>query len=171
MMEKVRLDTWPLMPRGIQEIRDYSITDMNGSIIALGKTQWAVLDTDTGSLVKIQELFDDDWDLETEAVLDEPFARVAEDTSDCEEAGKYAIRSVDIDLGGHMNNAAYVRALFSVFTTEQLGQMKITDCEVCYKHSCYEGDTLTFFKRSMSDSLEIIGKNDKGQTAILAVLK
>jgi acyl-ACP thioesterase len=171
MMEKVRLDTWPLMPRGIQEIRDYSITDMNGSIIALGKTQWAVLDTDTGSLVKIQELFDDDWDLETEAVLDEPFARVAEDTSDCEEAGKYEIRSIDIDLGGHMNNAAYVKALFSIFTTSELDAMKITDCEICYKHSCYEGDTLTFYKRQRDNAIEMIGKTGDGETAMLAVLK
>ena len=70
-----------------------------------------------------------------------------------------------------MNNAAYVRALFSIFTTSELDEMKITDCEVCYKHSCYEGDVLTFYKREREDAIEMIGKNGGGETAILAVLK
>ena len=130
-----------------------------------------MLDTEKGSLVKIDEVFSDDWELETETVLDEPFARVKEDTSDCEEAGKYEIRSIDIDLGGHMNNAAYVRALFSIFTTSELDAIKITDCEICYKHSCYEGDTLTFYKRQRDNAIEMIGKTGDGETAILAVLK
>jgi acyl-ACP thioesterase len=171
MMEKVVLNTWPLKPKGVQEIRDYSIEDQDGNAIAYGKTQWAVLDTEKGSLVKIDEVFSDDWELETETVLDEPFARVKEDISDCEEAGKYEIRSIDIDLGGHMNNAAYVKALFSIFTTSELDAMKITDCEICYKHSCYEGDTLTFYKRQRDNAIEMIGKTGDGETAMLAVLK
>ena len=171
MMEKVVLNTWPLKPKGVQEIRDYSIEDQDGNAIAYGKTQWAVLDTEKGSLVKIDEVFSDDWELETETVLDEPFARVKEDISDCEEAGKYEIRSIDIDLGGHMNNAAYVRAMFSIFTTSELDAMKITDCEICYKHSCYEGDTLAFYKRQKDNAIEMIGKTGDGETAILAVLK
>ena len=170
MMEKVILSTWPLKPREIQEIRDYSITDTGGNVLALGKTQWAVLDTDTGSLIKIEELFDADWELETEKVLDEPFARISEDITDCEEAGTYVIRSVDIDLGGHMNNAAYVRALFAAFTTKELDELRINDCEVCYKKSCYEGDALKFFRRKTDSGYEVIVKGNGGETAILAKL-
>jgi acyl-ACP thioesterase len=70
-----------------------------------------------------------------------------------------------------MNNAAYVRAMFSIFTTSELDAMKITDCEICYKHSCYEGDTLSFYKRQRDNAIEMIGKTGDGETAILAVLK
>ena len=69
MMEKVVLNTWPLKPKGVQEIRDYSIEDQDGNAIAYGKTQWAVLDTEKGSLVKIDEVFSDNWDLETETAI------------------------------------------------------------------------------------------------------
>ena len=130
-----------------------------------------MLDTDTGSLVKVGELFNDEWELETEAVLDEPFSRISEDTADCEEIGSYAIRSVDIDLGGHMNNVAYVRALFGVFSSEELDKMNITDCEICYKNSCYERDVLTFCRRDTEEGIEIVAKNNEGSTAILAKLK
>lgn len=171
LMEKVVLNTWPLSPRGIQEIRDYSITDTDGNVLALGKTQWAVLDMKTGSLIKIEDIFDEEWELDDFAVLSEPFARINDDISYYEEAGKYEIRSIDIDLGGHMNNAAYVRALFSIFTTGELDKMNISDCEICYKNSCYEGDVLTFYKKDNEGCIDIVALNREGKTAILARLK
>lgn len=168
MMENVMLSTWPLMPRGVQEIRDYSISSADGKVIAFGKTQWAVLDTKTGSLVKIQDLFDEEWELETDAVLDEPFARVSEDVTDCEEIGTYKVRSNDIDLGGHMNNVAYVRALMNAFGTAELDAMKISDMEICYKNSCFEGDILTFYRRNTDGGIETVVKRADGSTAVLA---
>ncbi len=167
MMETVRLSTWPLKPRGVQEIRDYSIHSQKGEVMLEGKTQWAMMDMKSGGLVKIQDVFPDDLDLIDEAVLNESFARISEDVSDCTEYAEYKVRSVDIDLGGHMNNTAYVKALFGTFSTEELDKMNICDCEICYKNPCFEGDVLKFFKRTTEKGMEIVVRsNDK--TAILA---
>lgn len=171
MMQDIILETWPLKPRGVQEIRDYRIKDSEGNLIAEGKTQWAMMNMKTGGLVKFDEFFPSGIDFVEESVLDEPFARISEDISDCAEFSSYSIRSVDIDLGGHMNNVAYVRALFGAFDSKELDEMKIRDCEICYKHSCYEGDKLTFYKRKTGSGLEIVVKNSGGETAIMALLR
>ncbi len=170
MEQNIVVETWPLKPRGIQEIRDYRIRSESGELLAEGKTQWAMLDTRSGELIRMEELFPDDFEFVEEKVLDDPFLRVREDVSDCEEAGSYVVRSVDIDLGGHMNNSAYVRALFGAFSTGELDAMKINDCEVSFKKTCYEGDLLRFFKRTTDKGTEVVVKNNS-ETAIIAVFR
>ena len=170
MEQNIVIETWPLRPRGIQEIRDYRIRSESGEVLAEGKTQWAMLDTGSGELIRMEELFPEDFEFVEEKVLDEPFLRITDDVSDCEEIGSYTVRSVDIDLGGHMNNSAYVRALFGAFSTGELDDMKIHDCEVCFKKTCYEGDVLKFFKRITDKGTEVVVKNNN-ETAILAVFR
>lgn len=171
MMQEVNIETWPLKPRSVQEIRDYRITDDNGFVFAEGKTQWAMLDMKNGGLIKFDTFFPTDIDFVEEAVLDEPFGRISDDVSDCEEYASYKVGSSDIDLGGHMNNVAYVKALFGTFSTKELDELKIKDCEVCYKNSCYEGDDLVFYRRAKNSHLEIVVKNQRGEVAILAKLQ
>lgn len=171
MMKEVNIETWPLKPRSIQEIRDYRITDDTGFVYAEGKTQWAMLDLKTGGLIKFDKFFPMDIDFVDEPVLEEPFAKISEDITDCEEYASYKVRSSDIDLGGHMNNAAYVKALFGTFSTKELNELKIKDCEVCFKNSCYEGDELVFYRRAKDGHLEIVVKNQKDEVVILAELQ
>ena len=170
MEQNIVIETWPLRPRGIQEIRDYRIRSESGEILVEGKTQWAMLDTRSGELIRMEELFPEDFEFAEEKVLDDPFLRVRDDVSDCEEFGSYTVRSVDIDLGGHMNNSAYVRALFGAFSTAELDAMKIKDCEVSFKKTCYEGDVLRFFKRTTDKGTEVVVKNNS-ETAIIAVFR
>ncbi len=171
MLQNVRVNTWPNKPRGVQTIRNYTITTPEGEVMAEGKTQWTVLNTKTGSLVRIDDVFPSGLDLLEDCVIDEPFTRMDEDIKGLEAYETYKVRSVDIDLGGHMNNVAYVRALFGTFSSKELDEMKISDCEVCYKHPCYEGDILIFYRKNKPDGTEIIVKNREGATVILAKLR
>ncbi len=171
MMQNVILETWPHEPRGAQDIRDYRIKSVSGDVLVEGKTQWAVLNTKTGSLVKVGDIFPEGFTQYEETMLPEPFARISENVADCEEYASYKVRSVDIDLGGHMNNVAYVRALFGTFTSKELDALDIKDCEICYKQSCYEGDVLKYYKRVLDDGMEVIVLNEDSRAVILAKLR
>ena len=61
----------------------------------------------------------------------------------------YEVRSTDIDVGHHMNNTAYIRALLSSFSNEALRAMDVHDIDVVYRTSCYEGETLDFYKKPL----------------------
>lgn len=88
--------------------------------------------------------------------LAEPYARIAEDFSGCEIIDTYKVKSTDIDVGQHLNNAAYARILFGAFSCEELAAMDIHDAEIAFRSPCYESDDLTLYKRPCDDgSLEI----------------
>ena len=56
MSERVQGQTWPVKPTSLRSDRCYRLLDGNG-IIAEGRTEWAVMDMNTGRLANLKELF------------------------------------------------------------------------------------------------------------------
>lgn len=154
MLKKVVLETWPAVPGRVRCDRYYTI--MNGNDIAAeGKTEWAIINMSTNRLAKLSEVYPPDFEYVNKCVCDGAFMRVKEDFAGCEEIGQYVIRSTDIDVGQHMNNAAYIRAVFGVFSCEQRAKMNIKEVEAAFKSQCYEGDVLSIRRRETEDGFEI----------------
>lgn len=167
MMDEVSANTWIQAPERASCERDFSITVHNKDngeeeILAYGRSIWAVISRDTGRLVHMKGLYPElDFNV---AVPDErPFVKLSRKFEEAEEIGKYTIRSVDIDLGGHMNNVNYVRAMLGCFTTQELKEMNISEVELNFISQSYEGETLTFLKKVVDGGLEIgaAGPDDK----------
>ena len=51
------------------------------------------------------------------------------------------MRPSDVDMGHHMNNTAYVRALLDTFTVEELLALRPAEFEICFRQACFGGDT------------------------------
>ena len=99
------------------------------------------------------------------------FTKIGRDFADAESIGEYTIRSVDIDLGGHMNNVNYIRAMLGCFDSGQIESMDIHDIEVQYISQSYEGEALDFRIRLMPDGTREIGAVKKdGKAAFIARL-
>ena len=146
--------TWPEAPGKIRTNRYYTLSDTSG-VLAEGKTEWAIIDIASGRPVKLSEIYPENMKHPEEKVCDQPFARVKDDFEDCDILGTYTIRSTDIDIGQHMNNVAYIRALFGAFTCKELENLNITDIDIAFKSQCYEGENLTLLKRKVDNGLEI----------------
>ena len=84
---------------------------------------------------------------------------------------EYTVRSVDIDFEGHMNNVAYIRALFGLFSRKELEEMAPSEIELQYKVSCYEGDRLLWYRQKMDDALEICAKFENGTAVFFARIR
>ena len=164
MLTDVKAETWPEAPGKIRTNRYYSLSD-NCGILAEGKTEWAIINLDIGRPVKLSEVYPENIEYLEETVCDTPFARVNDDFTDCEEIGKYTVCSNDIDIGQHMNNVAYIRALFSMFSCKELEKMKITYIDISFRLQCYEGDTLTICKRNTESATEFGFINKDGKAA------
>ena len=87
---------------------------------------------------------------------------------DAEEAGQYTIRSVDIDLAGHMNNVNYVRAMLGCYDSAELKKMDIKEIELNYISQSYEGNTLRFVTRQAEDGLEVGAIGPEGKAVFAA---
>ena len=167
MLESAEITTFPEDPGKLRCNRDY-VLSQNGKILIEGKTEWAILETQTGKLHTASDIFPGDLTPEAKPVWDEPFSRISDDFSAAEAFGTYTVQSTDIDLGGHMNNAAYIRAIASLYPCEQWNAMEIREMEAVYRAPCFEGDLLRVYRRQAENITDLRMANAEDQTVLLA---
>lgn len=139
-------ETWPEAPGRARCIRYYSLSDSEGNLFE-GKTEWAIINIESGRPQKLSEVYPEGIVHLPDTVCNEDFHRISDNFEGCELLGKYTVRSTDIDIGQHMNNAKYIHALFGLFSTKELETMNITDVEINFRSQSYEGDELSAFIR------------------------
>ena len=166
MMEQVRMRTWPEQPGKLRCNRSYQMLH-GDSILLSGKTEWAVIDLGSKLPVPVSGVYPSELQFDAGTAAPEPFARIQDDFQNSESIAEYRVRSTDIDLGGHMNNAAYLRAMFGCFPCAALHDMKIGTIDVAFRRPCFEGEVLMLqLKSDVSFSDLRFAKKD-GSTALL----
>ncbi len=170
LMERVTVATWSQQYQRVHCERSYSLTGADGELLAAGKTDWAVIEIAAGQLHELDDVFPGGLDFSRPPLIAEPFARINKDFTDAAPLGSYTVRSVDIDFGGHMNNAAYVYALLGLIPLAKLKEMRLNEIDVSFVASCFEGETLTAVQREVADGWEIGLLKADGKPALLAKL-
>lgn len=167
--EDLVLSTWIQKPDRASTERDCSLTK-GDELLVYSRCIWAALRRDNGRIAQMSSFYPDS-DFDIPRPDEEPFARTGKDFSEAEEIGRYTIRSVDIDRGGHMNNVNYVRAFLGCFSCSELEEMTISGLDMQFLHQSYEGETLRFVKRSSnSGTAEIGALNSEGKAVFTAAL-
>ncbi len=69
-----------------------------------------------------------------------------------------------------MNNAAYLRAMFSIFSNEELKSMKIHSIDAQFRSPCFEGDELLWRRTRTPTGLHVCAKSGD-QTVFLASIE
>lgn len=150
LMERIEISTWPEAPGRLRNDRHYLFTQ-GDEVLVTGKTEWTVVDFKNGGLHSPRELiYPEALEFSAERADGDPFHRFR-DGAPWEAFGEYTVRSTDIDLGGHMNNVAYVRMLAGRFTVAEWAALPLREAEMHYRASCYEGDVLALQKRTAED--------------------
>lgn len=164
---RVTLSTWPQEPEKLHFDRSYRITQ-DGRTLVAGKTQWALMDIAAGRLRPVGEVYPAELALDRALSLDAPYAHISEDFDGAEDCGCYTVHPTDVDLGGHMNNTAYVRALLDLFPNRALKEAPIREIDALFRAPCFEGDTLRIRRRRGEAAQEFRMSAEGGKTAFLA---
>ena len=151
--ETVFLRTWPEKPGAIRCHRSYELFH-EGELYLRGRTEWAVVNTETRALVPPGSLFPADMDCPPPACT-EAFARIPPRTEDFRPCGEVRVRSTDIDVGGHMNNAAYLQAVFGALSSEEIAARQIRTVDAIFRASCFEGEPLEVQRRELDGCLDL----------------
>ncbi len=167
MTETVTVSTWPEKPGAMRCLRDYLVRS-DDEILVAGKTQWAIVNTVSGRLESMAGVYPEGLSLSSEQALPDPFARV-DGPFTGEPFASYTVRSTDIDLGGHMNNAAYLRALLGCFSAAEVKELDIRQIDMVFRAPCYEGDELELRRRPTEAGLDLAFLRE-GNPAFLARL-
>ena len=168
MMDKVTVTTWSRPPEFAKSDRHYAISDGEEVLVA-GKTLWAVINLGTGKLERADYVYPEGAVFDDDETVAEPYEKITDDFPE-EPFGSYKVKSIDIDVGHHMNNVAYARAVESLFSTEEWETMDPRMIELQFKSQCREGDVLEFKKREEGKKLFLKAEN-AGKTALLAVIE
>ena len=169
MMERVTLSTRPLLPEKVRAVREYRL-EQDGELLAEGKTEWAVMDAATGRPRATAGVFPAELELAAEPSYPAPFARLDPDFSQAELLGEYRVRSTDIDLLGHMNNIAYLRAFFGLLSVEAQKTMPKGGVEIIFRMPCFEGELLTVRRRITETGWELAALRPDGKPAVFLKL-
>lgn len=158
---RVLLRTCPETPERIRGNRSYEV-EWNGRVVIRGKSEWVVTDTSTKRLVPMKTVYPEGI-VFGETSCPEPYCRI--EAPEGEPYCRFRVSSSDIDVGGHMNNTAYVRAVLGSFTTEELASLAPRTVDVAFRVSCFEGDTLELRRSFDGDGVSV--SVSRGDEAVL----
>jgi len=169
MNSYVELRTWPEKPERFRSNRSYRISSGGRSMVE-GRTEWAVINIETGKLCTSQNLFDESIEFIDEKAVVGDYTRL-KDRFEAEPLAEYVVRSTDIDVGGHMNNAAYVKAAAGLFSGEQLHARPVREVEVAYKAQSFEGEHLSFQKQWANENELWLRAECEGKTIVTGIVR
>jgi acyl-ACP thioesterase len=127
--------TFPCESRGYSFLRCYKLKK-GDKTIARAVSLWALIDTDTRSLVKVNDF---ELGLETFAPLDLTLGRFIIPAC-LSEAGRYTVHYGEVDQNRHMNNTRYPDMYASFLPMEN---MRISEITINYQNEAPEGEELT----------------------------
>ena len=169
MGENTALITWPEVPGRLRCMRSYEMKQ-GDELLLCGKTEWAVVNTATGRMVPASEVFPNGNRFRQDSACGEAFTMIPDHFDNAESCAVYTVRSTDIDVGGHMNNAAYLKALFGTFTCKELSERKVRSVDALFRAPCYEGDELLWQRTETPGGLQIRAQSN-GKTVFLAAIE
>ena len=167
LMEEITAETWPEVPGKVRCNRFYRMR-CGDELCAEGKTEWAMINPDTGKLAAISEVYPTELIHHEEVLCEGAYARVGEDFSDGEVLDTYRVRSTDIDLGQHMNNALYIRCMFGALSCAELAKLQIREMDVIFRSPSFEGEELTVCRRKTEDGFDVGILHADGKAAVVA---
>ena len=172
LMDTLTAETWPeqCAPRDVRCFRSYRLT-RGEKTVALGRTQWAILGPEQKLLRFEQSGFPEDFPFPQTAAIDEPPARLQDESAQDGPVYTHLVRATDIDLGRHMNNVVYIRLLLDCFSSKELASGAVRSIEAHYASPCLEGETLGVFCRREGQLCRMSIRHENGRPAVLAQLR
>ncbi len=170
LMEEFTVTTWPTPPARLYCKRHYRF-EKGEEILADAWNEWAILDLAAGRPVRTTDVYPAGLALREEGLLPEPTERFADDFTAEEMVAMVTPQSSDIDYGQHVNNIAYLRMLTDTFSVEELGALNLQDFDIAYLRQCYEGETLSIYRRREGEGYRFLIRKQNGEPAFFAMAK
>lgn len=161
LFEAITVRTWPMAPERVRGLRCYELVSDEG-LAASGKTEWAVMNIETGRVASLAGVYPEGLRFPETLSLEAAFSRISPENA--EPYAEYRVRSSDIDVGGHMNNVAYIDALMGSFSSDELERLCPSDIEAVFRAPCFEGDALTFSRLNTGSGFDAVLK--RGETPV-----
>ena len=168
MMDDVVVKTCFLKPSRLFVNREYAISDKEGNVLVKGETEWLIATENCEKLVGVRDYIPESFEFPREGLFEERMRKISKEFAPGQLAGKYVVRPTDVDFVGHMNNAAYSRAVMSFISNKELAGKEVKGVEIFYALQCKEGDELSVYRRDIDKGIEFGAFMEDGRNVMSA---
>jgi acyl-ACP thioesterase len=112
--EKITLITYPRGIDGLFALRDYEVYDSEGNCIISGSSSWLILDAKNRRPIRLNDL-DLDFFNNNRRALSVNASKIVEVKQNPVRVDNLVVKTSDIDLNNHVNNARYIEWAYNMF--------------------------------------------------------
>jgi len=138
--EKLSVLTWPSGRHGYFALRDFEVSDADGSAVLVGTTSWMILDLGRKQPLKIDEILPANFLVDRRALADDFAALPVLDRAEREIP--FRVETAHLDLNRHVNNTVYVQWALEAAPEDVLMRRRPVELEVSYRAEAFYGDTV-----------------------------
>lgn len=138
--ERLSVLTWPSGRHGYFALRDFEVSDADGSTVLVGTTSWMVLDLGRKQPLKVEDILPTNYLVDRRALPDDFAPLPVLDLPENELS--FRVELGHLDLNKHVNNAVYIQWALEAVPEEVLARRRPVDIEVSYRAEALYGDTV-----------------------------
>ncbi|MBO5926031.1 MAG: hypothetical protein J6Q38_00520 [Clostridia bacterium] len=167
LTETVKFSTYPTDISALRFIREFTASgDMGG--IAVGHSEWCVLDATTKSLRKANSLnYPFNLERRTDNVGLE-FDNMRYEATNL--VYTYKVKLTDIDCNMHTNNVAYARMALNAFDLNEYSNYNFNAFEIKFASQSYYGNEIEIYKNQIEENKVFITGRIKDKCIFSALL-
>lgn len=106
--QEVRIRTWPHSASRLNILRDYSLSDLAGNMLAKGTSEWLLLDIETRSIASVLANYHGSTDFLPDRMFSGKLRKIKDFDAPEQPAAVIVPQFSDIDFNLHVNNARYI---------------------------------------------------------------
>ena len=125
---------------------DVSVKDITGTLCAYARVEMCALDLTTMRIRRIETVGNASAIQSDQPETEIQFTKY--DITPSQKVDTVKVRSTNIDMSQHTNNAEYVRFILNTYSVKELTDRPIREMEVRYINQSYENNVLDIYKQS-----------------------
>lgn len=147
--ETITIETWPAAGDALRAYRDYQILDSEGNQLGVCLSYWMMINLKTRRPTRMPKEVLELRLSEIDHVLPVKSDRIKSfDKTDAEK--KFTVRSSDLDMNNHVNNARYVEWMLETFDDQKASM--INQIDIMFLQESIEGDIITSQRFKLPDA-------------------
>lgn len=127
---RLNLSTWPTHKERFYYYRDFQFTNHEGENLAIGSTQWIVIDLNTRRPIRSELPFEHAFDY-GEPVFEDKFKKIKLPDIEADNQS-YQVHYLDLDINKHVNNVRYVEWIIQSLSSEYLERNQLNELQIYF---------------------------------------